>query len=264
MPLTPIDVQQKTFGTALRGYDLDEVDDFLDDIVTSLKDYEQRLRDAQERISTLESEMSNRGDAEGAIARALVAAQRSADAIVEEAKTEAARVLSDARIEADEVVVRRERELADAQGEVDRLRSVVDDLRRRVRSLADDLDGSIGEMSEAIDRAEVSLSAAPAGDEAAEPESPDPWAAAPAEPPQPEPEPQPESEPEAAYHSSWTEPSGPGRHSQDWETVDEPDIDDEGALEPLGYGSGEAGSGPGSDAPHEPTFERVTRPWEED
>ena len=30
MPLTPIDVQQKTFATALRGYDLDEVDDFLD------------------------------------------------------------------------------------------------------------------------------------------------------------------------------------------------------------------------------------------
>mgnify|MGYP000417498112 CR=1 FL=1 len=46
MPLTPIDVQQKTFGTALRGYDLDEVDDFLDEIVTSLKDSEQRLRDA--------------------------------------------------------------------------------------------------------------------------------------------------------------------------------------------------------------------------
>ncbi|MEX1271686.1 MAG: DivIVA domain-containing protein, partial [Acidimicrobiia bacterium] len=65
MPLTPIDVQQKTFGTALRGYDLDEVDDFLDDIVTSLKDYEQRLRDAQERIATLEMEMTDRGDAEG-------------------------------------------------------------------------------------------------------------------------------------------------------------------------------------------------------
>jgi cell division initiation protein len=82
MPLTPIDVQQKTFGTALRGYDLDEVDDFLDEVVTSLKDYEQRLRDAQERIATLEIEVTDRGDAEGAIARALVAAQRSADSIM--------------------------------------------------------------------------------------------------------------------------------------------------------------------------------------
>ena len=82
MPLTPIDVQQKTFATALRGYDLDEVDDFLDAVVVALKDYDQRLSDAQERISTLEAELNDRGDAEGAIARALVAAQRSADSIV--------------------------------------------------------------------------------------------------------------------------------------------------------------------------------------
>ncbi len=262
MPLTPIDVQQKTFGTALRGYDLDEVDDFLDEIVTSFKDYEQRLRDAQERISTLESEMSSRGDAEGAISRALVAAQRSADSIVEEAKGEAARILSDARSEADEVVVQRERELADAQGEVDRLRSVVDDLRRRVRSLADELDGSIGQMNQAIDEAEASLAAEPGAAPAAEPEaesqSPSPWAEVPAE----QPEPQPERE--ETYHSSWTEPASHGRHAQDWDTVDEPDIDENGALEPLGERSDDGGSEVESGPSDEPSFERVTRPWEED
>ena len=106
MPLTPIDVQQKTFATALRGYDLDEVDDFLDAVVVALKDYDQRLSDAQERISTLEAELNDKGDAEGAIARALVAAQRSADAIVADAKEEAQRILSDADSEANELAMR--------------------------------------------------------------------------------------------------------------------------------------------------------------
>lgn len=129
MPLTPIDVQQKTFGTALRGYDLDEVDDFLDEIVTSLKDYEQRLRDAQERIATLEVEMNDRGDTEGAIARALVAAQRSADSIVADAKAEADRIVGQARAEASELQRVRDDEKAAAESEIGRIRSVVERLR---------------------------------------------------------------------------------------------------------------------------------------
>jgi cell division initiation protein len=155
MPLTPIDVQQKTFGTALRGYDLDEVDDFLDDVVTSLKDYEQRLRDAQERITTLENEMTDRGDAEGAIARALVAAQRSADAIIDDAKGEADRILSSAQTEASEMSRMREDETAAAEAEIARIRAVVDVLRGTVRELS----ASVGDT---LDRADASLSSATA------------------------------------------------------------------------------------------------------
>ena len=47
MELTPIDVEQKAFTQALRGYQMDEVDDFLDEIVTALRGYDQRLRDTQ-------------------------------------------------------------------------------------------------------------------------------------------------------------------------------------------------------------------------
>jgi cell division initiation protein len=136
MPLTPIDVQQKTFGTALRGYDLDEVDDFLDDIVTSLKDYEQRLRDAQERIATLEMEVTDRGDAEGAIARALVAAQRSADSIIADAKVEGDRIVADARAEASEMSKARDDEKAKAEAEISRFRDIVDSLRSRLADLS--------------------------------------------------------------------------------------------------------------------------------
>ncbi|MDH3517954.1 MAG: DivIVA domain-containing protein, partial [Acidimicrobiia bacterium] len=121
MPLNPIDVQQKTFGTALRGYDLDEVDDFLDSVVTALKDYESQLAESRDRVAELERQLAERGDSEGAIARALVAAQRSADMIIEEArvqatetaaaaKTEAAKTIEDARGEASQLTATREAE----------------------------------------------------------------------------------------------------------------------------------------------------------
>ena len=151
MPLTPIDVQQKTFATALRGYDLDEVDDFLDAVVVALKDYDQRLSDAQERISTLEAELNDKGDAEGAIARALVAAQRSADAIVADAKEEAQRILSDADTEANELADTREAERQRLQSEIDELRAKVSSVRNSVAELAATIPVTLDEIDEVLD-----------------------------------------------------------------------------------------------------------------
>lgn len=157
MPLTPIDVQQKTFGTALRGYDLDEVDDFLDDVVTSLKDYEQRLRDAQDRISTLELEMNDRGDAEGAIARVLVTAQRSADSIIADARSEAERIVAGAQSEASELSRAKDDEKAEAESEIARIRGIVEDLRTRVTNLAAAVGARVDEADSAITAAEADL-----------------------------------------------------------------------------------------------------------
>lgn len=102
MPLTPIDIQQKTFGPELRGYNMDEVDDFLDDVVATLKDYDQRVRDAQDRIRALEAEISTSGEDETAISRALVAAQKQADALLAEAKEDAERIRNEAYPEEEE------------------------------------------------------------------------------------------------------------------------------------------------------------------
>lgn len=151
MPLTPIDVQQKTFATALRGYDLDEVDDFLDAVVVALKDYDQRLSDAQERISTLEAELTDKGDAEGAIARALVAAQRSADAIVADAKEEAQRILSDADSEANEMADTREAERAKLQAEIDDIRGRVTSVRGSVAELVASIPTTLDQVDEILD-----------------------------------------------------------------------------------------------------------------
>lgn len=151
MPLTPIDVQQKTFATALRGYDLDEVDDFLDTVVVALKDYEQRLADAQERISTLEAEVNDKGDAEGAIARALVAAQRSADAIVADAKEQALQIVADADSEANELAETREAERRRLQREIDGLRAKVSSVRSSVAELTAAIPATLDEIDEVLD-----------------------------------------------------------------------------------------------------------------
>lgn len=144
MPLTPIDIQQKTFGPELRGYNMDEVDDFLDEVVATLKDYDQRVRDAQDRIRALEAEVATRGEDETAISRALVAAQKQADAIVAEAHAEAESIRTDAHTESDRLRAERDAERLALTQDIARMRATVADLKRRIVELAasaeDDLD----------------------------------------------------------------------------------------------------------------------------
>ncbi|MGH8911864.1 MAG: DivIVA domain-containing protein, partial [Acidimicrobiia bacterium] len=165
MPLTPIDIQQKTFGPELRGYNMDEVDDFLDEVVTALKDYDQRVRDAQDRIRALEAELSTRGEDESAISRALVAAQKQADTLTSDAQADAERIRGDAQVEADELRTNRETERMTLTQDIARMRATVADLKRRVVELA----ASAGEDLDAMDQEAASASAAIGSDFGATP-----------------------------------------------------------------------------------------------
>ncbi len=119
MPITPSDIEHKTFSTALRGYDLDEVDDFLDEIVVALRDLHGELTAARAKIAELEQSKGSAGVVavgagdESAVGRVLILAQQTADRTLEEARAEADRTLEEARAEAD-------RKLEEANSEADR------------------------------------------------------------------------------------------------------------------------------------------------
>lgn len=138
MPLSPIDVQQQTFKLSLRGYAEDEVDEFLDEVVISLRDYEQRLRDSQERVAVLEEQMSASRETEDAMRRTFIAAQRTADTIVEEAKAESARMLEEAGHEVAKVAGEQSEEKARLLAETSRVRDQVAALRTALTALVDD------------------------------------------------------------------------------------------------------------------------------
>jgi|RifCSP13_3_1023840.scaffolds.fasta_scaffold73576_2 cell division initiation protein len=164
--LTPIDVQQKKFTTALRGYDLDEVDDFLDDVVTTLRDYDQRLRDAEERASVLDAELKAKRETGDAITRAFVIAQKSADGIVTDARQQADRILSSARVEATELSTSQLQEKKVLEDELAGLRTSVGDIRRRLAALAERTAGELGGFD--LDRSAVAEVLEPAEEAADE------------------------------------------------------------------------------------------------
>jgi cell division initiation protein len=157
MDLTPNDVEQKAFTQALRGYQMDEVDDFLDEIVTSLRSYDQRLRDAQDKIRALETDALSRGGDETTISRAILVAQRSADALLAEARGEADRIKLSAKAETESLSAQRDMERNRLQSEIDGMRQRVSGLRETLGTLASAIGSHVGDMEAEMADAELHL-----------------------------------------------------------------------------------------------------------
>ena len=169
MNLTPIDVEQKAFTQALRGYQMDEVDDFLDEVVATLRSYEQRVREAQDKIRALESDTSSRGGDESEISRAIITAQRSADRLLAEARAEAETIRSQAEADTAAALKKRDDEQNRLQGEVSGMRELVTSLRAKLSALAAAVTSEVDEMDENLAQTATTLaSSTKSGDDTGE------------------------------------------------------------------------------------------------
>jgi cell division initiation protein len=173
MSLSPSDVEEKAFTQALRGYQMDEVDDFLDEVVGTLKAHEQRLREAQDRIRSLESDVGTRGGDESTISRAFIAAQRSADALIVEAEEQAAKIRREAESEAALLMSERDAQRKGLLAEIGSMRGAVAALRERLSELAGQVSDEVEMMEATVAHSEAEVREP---DPSEEVESPEPAA----------------------------------------------------------------------------------------
>ncbi len=161
MPITPADIEKKTFSTALRGYDLDEVDDFLDEMVVAVRELEEELVRAKERVAQLENDPdavaaaaaaapAPPGPDESAVGRALIAAQAAADRMLEEARSEADKIVGGARSEADTFAQEREQKKAAVDAEMAEMTGLVAGVRNKLAVLATTVADKLDEMDAVV------------------------------------------------------------------------------------------------------------------
>lgn len=104
MPLTPLDIQNKEFSRRLRGYDEDEVDDFLNQII---KDYEMLIRENKElqsQVAMLQERLNHFANLEETLSKTIIVAQEAADELKANAKKEAQLILKEAEKNADRII----------------------------------------------------------------------------------------------------------------------------------------------------------------
>jgi len=101
MKVTPLDLRQTQFATAMRGYDKNEVRTFL---AEAADDYEQALREIdalKQSLARAEQDLVEHRDREVNLRNTLLTAQRLADQIRENAEQEAKMVVREAEGRAD-------------------------------------------------------------------------------------------------------------------------------------------------------------------
>ena len=155
MALNPLDIQQKTFRVAIRGYAEDEVDDFLDEVVMAIREYEQKLADTNDEVEGLRARLEENREVEDALRKTFVAAQRTADQIAEEARRDSERLLSDARADASRLTMEHGIEKNRLIEELARLREIVTDVKARLADIASDVNTRIDSVASDIDDAQV-------------------------------------------------------------------------------------------------------------
>ncbi len=104
MPLTPLDIHNKEFGRKLRGYDEDEVNEFLDQII---KDYEALIRenkDLHNQLSSVQDKLNHFATIEETLSKTIIVAQEAADEVRSNAKKEAQLIIKEAEKNADRII----------------------------------------------------------------------------------------------------------------------------------------------------------------
>jgi cell division initiation protein len=122
MNVSPLDLRQQKFNTAMRGFDKVEVTAFM---VAVADDYESALRETdrlrQENLR-LEALLNEHREHERSLKATLMAAQRLADEIRNTAQQEAQRILRDAEGRSELLLEKTQARLEDIQREIDGLK----------------------------------------------------------------------------------------------------------------------------------------------
>ncbi len=104
MSITPMDIQNKEFERAFRGYDIEDVDDFLDQVAKDLEDLIRENAEMKEQVSQLQDKNKNYHKLEETMHNAIVVAQETAEEVKQNAKREADLIRREAEREAKQIV----------------------------------------------------------------------------------------------------------------------------------------------------------------
>lgn len=131
--LKPMDIHNKEFKKAVRGYDTEEVDEFLDEIIVDFEKMQRELDLLRNQLSTYSENMTSYKERESALNNALITAQQFADNVKAEAELAAQKIISDAKEQAKAIVGSSENKLDTMQKSYDLLTEKFQEIKDNLR-----------------------------------------------------------------------------------------------------------------------------------
>ena len=133
---TPLDIENKKFAKQMvNGYNVEEVDDFLDELTIDYEKIYKQFGEATKKIADMEEELQKYKNIENTLQNTLVMAQTTADEIKELAKQQAEQIIKEAQGTAKQEVVEIEQSIVMKKKELEDLEKQFDVYKAKMESL---------------------------------------------------------------------------------------------------------------------------------
>ncbi len=132
MKVTPLDVQQKRFHVAFRGYERTEVEMFLDLVRDEMEVLVREATELREFRQSYDQRLHELNEKEETVKNTMLMTQKLMEDQKDNARREAALIIKDAEIRSQQIV-------GNSQQEKVRLESEIQELRRRKHHFMEDL-----------------------------------------------------------------------------------------------------------------------------
>ena len=134
--LTPLDIENKKFAKQMvNGYNVDEVDDFLDELT---QDYEKLYKESteyKERIEELSNNVDKYKNIETTLQSTLLMAQTTAEEVKNVAQKEAEQIVREAQNDAKAAVEELNSQIAAKEREIEELKKQMDVYKAKMEAL---------------------------------------------------------------------------------------------------------------------------------
>jgi cell division initiation protein len=133
--ITIVDIQHKEFKKTLQGYDRNEVNEFLDEIIETLEDEAQARAALEGEMADLRERISHFKAMEESLQSTLLLAQRTADEVKAAAHKEADLIKQEARIATEREIAALGDKIDEARRDAQRHQDTAEKVKSELRSL---------------------------------------------------------------------------------------------------------------------------------
>ena len=124
MNITPLDIQQQKFKTRIRGFDVRDVDAFLEQMANVFESLHRTHKDMQEEVRRLQLEIQGYRKREETFKRALLNSQKVLDQMKDNARKSAELIIAEAEVKAEKI-------LNNAHNRLTQLHEYISELKRQ-------------------------------------------------------------------------------------------------------------------------------------
>jgi len=122
MKITPLDIQQQQFKTRFRGFDIREVDAFLEQMADAFETLQKDNQNRSEAVRRLELEIQGYKKREETFKRALLNSQKVLDQMKDNARKSAELIIAEAEVKAEKILNKAHNRLAQLHEDIAELK----------------------------------------------------------------------------------------------------------------------------------------------